>query len=96
MDYEYATNDPSFTETATSIRLKWRRDSAKRDAKQRYILIAPVANLSVTVKGTISFRCEKPKEIRSDKSFEMSRIPSHFHIKIHKRSRIGFLNNSYK
>lgn len=37
MDYEYATNDPSFTETATSIRLKWRRDSAKRDAKQRYI-----------------------------------------------------------
>lgn len=59
------------------------------------IYLAPVANLSVTVKGTISFRCEKPKEIRSDKSFEMSRIPSHFHIKIHKRSRIGFLNNSY-
>lgn len=29
-----AANDPSFTATATSIRLKWRRDSAKRDAKQ--------------------------------------------------------------
>lgn len=29
-----ATNDPSFTGTATSIRLKWWRDSAKRDAKQ--------------------------------------------------------------
>lgn len=35
----YGTNDPSFTATATSIRLKWRRDSAKRDAKQVYIYI---------------------------------------------------------
>lgn len=40
-----AANDPSFTATATSIRLKWRRDSAKRDAKQVY---APVANLPST------------------------------------------------
>lgn len=36
----YGTNDPSFTATATSIRLKWRRDSAKRDAKQVYIYIS--------------------------------------------------------
>lgn len=71
----YGTNDPSFTATATSIRLKWRRDSAKRDAKQVYIYIAPV----VTAKRTIPFRYEKPYEIHSDKSF----LKIHIFVKSH-------------
>lgn len=86
-----STNDPSFTATATSIRLKWRRDSAKRDAKQVYT--APVANLSV------DRNCERndivsirgSREAKRDLIYhfvlEMSYIRSHFDIKIHKRSR---------
>lgn len=74
MDYEYGTNDPSFTATATSIRLKWRRDSAKRDAKQVYT--APVANLSDRncERNDIVSIYERPNEIDSDKSFRSSNV----------------------
>lgn len=51
-------NDPSFTATATSIRLKWRRDSAKRDAKQ--VATTVNAKLSILhVRGTMSFRSDQ-------------------------------------